>query len=62
MFNGLEMQKKLFAIESSLLGDGKLSFAWHPKGLYLAAAGSKVSGDTVLWALAALMKQRLMRL
>lgn len=37
-------QKKLFAIDGGLLSSagGRAAFAWHPKGLYLAAVGTKV--------------------
>jgi WD repeat-containing protein 19 len=34
--------KKLFGVAPEVLGDGKVTFEWSPKGNYLAAAGSKV--------------------
>ena len=43
------MQKKLFSIKSDVLGDGKVTFEWSPRGNYLAATGSKV-GESIAGA------------
>jgi hypothetical protein len=36
------LQRKLFTINQQDLGDGSVTFAWSPRGSWLAVAGSKV--------------------
>lgn len=37
-------QRQLFAAGAGELGDGRVVFAWSPRGNFLAAAGNKASG------------------